>query len=55
MASVFGEVLTGMVGFGIILTWVLVSSLPFITSEIVHSFKMDQILGIKTTKSALRK
>lgn len=38
------------VGLGIRLTWVLVSSLSFIGSEIVHSFKTGQTLGIQTTK-----
>lgn len=39
---------------GIRLTWVLISSLSFISCEIILSFKTVQVLGIKPTQLTLR-
>lgn len=40
---------------GVRLPWVLTSFLPFISHEIVHSFKTGQIMGTESTKPAPKK
>lgn len=40
---------------GVRLPWVLTSFLPFISHEIVHSFKTGQIVGTESTKPAPKK